>query len=73
MDFLTHALDFIQNHVAASAGTFAIVFEIASRMLPTEKPMSVLHAVSDFLKLAGKVCQAAGDAMDKILPQKLKP
>jgi len=72
MEMLAKALELIQAHVMPMAGTIAVVIEMAMRMIPSEKPMSIAHAVSEGFKMVAKVCQAIGDVLDRVLPQKLK-
>jgi hypothetical protein len=72
MEILSKALEMIQHNLMPAAGTMAVVLEMAMRIIPSEKPMSIMHVIADALKMIGKVCAAAGDLLDKVLPQKLK-
>lgn len=54
-----------------AAMTVALVLEFVFRMIPSEKPLSVLHLAAGIMKKAGAILSKAGDLLDKILPQKI--
>ena len=64
--------DFIMNHLMGAAGTVAIIMEFALRLFPTQKPASILHAISSTVHLLAGIFAGIGDFLDKILPQNLK-
>ena len=64
MDFLLSA--------EGSAMTVAIVLDFAFRMIPTKKPLSVLHAVAKGAELLGKILIKFAELSNKVLPQKIK-
>lgn len=71
MEFLDKILAFIASAQGASV-TIAIVLEFAFRMIKTEKPLSVLHVASSFIKKSAEILGKVADLLDKVLPQKLK-
>lgn len=52
--------------------TIAIVLEFAFRMLPTKKPLSVLHLIASGAMMLGKALVKFAELADKVLPQKVK-
>lgn len=73
MEYLNLAYDFIVNHVMALSGTIAGILEFVLRLLPTQKPLSILWLIHDFLGALLKLLGAVNDLLDKVLPQKLAP
>jgi len=64
---------------SASAGIIAIVLETVLRLIPSQKPLSILYMISDGVKVGAQACSKLGDLLsavgalsDKILPQRLK-
>jgi hypothetical protein len=72
MEMLSKVLDFIQHNMMPAAATMGVVLEMAMRLTPSDKPMSIMHVICDALHMVAKVCGAAGDLLDKVLPQKIK-
>jgi hypothetical protein len=64
-------LEFIASAEGASA-TIAIVLEFAFRMIPSDKPIGLLHILAKSAKGIGSVLIKFAELSDKILPQKLK-
>ena len=58
--------------VAAQSAVIGVVLEFALRLIPSKRPLSILHVVGGVAKKAGAICLAIGDLLDKVLPQKLK-
>lgn len=56
-------LAFLANPAVLSVA--AILIESLFRLIPSEKPLSILHLVASVMK-------GAGDFLDKVLPQNLK-
>ena len=71
MEFLDKVLAFVLSASGMSA-TVAVVIEFVLRLIPSEKPISILHVVAGFVRKLGDVSLAAASLLDKILPQKLK-
>lgn len=69
--YIDVALAFI-NSLYGAASTAAIVIEILLRLIPSEKPLSLLLAVSAFVHGIASVFGAAAALIDKVIPQKLK-
>jgi hypothetical protein len=70
MDILQKALEFILSAEGASV-TIAIVLEFVFRMIPTQKPLSILHVVAKASHMIGQIFSALGKFLDRVLPQKL--
>lgn len=49
-----------------------VVVEFALRLIPSEKPLSILHLVGAGIKKVGAGLLAVGGFLDKVLPQKVK-
>lgn len=59
----------ILNSVWGSAATIAVVLEFIFRMIPTQKPLSILHVIGAVAKKLGEILIQLGDLLDKVLPQ----
>lgn len=69
-------LDQIQAFLSSALGmsaTVALVLEFVLRMIPSQKPVSVLHVVGEVSKKVGAIFIALGGLLDKVLPQNVKP
>lgn len=64
-------LSFLSSAEGASA-TIAIVLDFVWRLVPSEKPKSVLHMISYVAKKLSEVLAKVAEFLDKVLPQKLK-
>lgn len=64
-------LAFLSSAEGASA-TIAIVLDFVWRLVPSEKPKSVLHMVSFVAKKLSEVLEKLASFLDKVLGQKLK-
>lgn len=64
-------LAFLSSAEGASA-TIAIVLDFVWRLVPSEKPKSVLHMISYVAKKLSEVLAKVAEFLDKVLPQKLK-
>lgn len=62
---------FLSSAEGASA-TIAIVLDFVWRLIPSEKPKSVLHMVAFVAKKLSEVLAKVAEFLDKVLPQKLK-
>lgn len=52
--------------------TIALVLDFAFRMIPSKKPLSVLHVAAKTAGMAGKALVKLAELADVILPQKIK-
>ena len=74
MEFLNQVLSFVQGLSAAQwIGVVALVLESVMRLSFTQKPMSFVYLISDGIKMVAKILDAAGQVLDKVLPQKTQP
>lgn len=64
-------MEFLTGHEGMVA-TLAVVVEFVLRLIPSEKPKSIIYLVAAVVKSAGAVLSKIGEILDKILPQKLK-
>ena len=64
--------DFINNHLLGSAGAIGAILEMAIRMYPSEKPLSIAYAIAGAVHQIAAIFGALGNFLDKILPQKIK-
>lgn len=55
------------NVVLAGAG---VIVEAALRLIPSEKPLSILYLVDDSCKALGEFLGKVGNAFDHVLPQR---
>ena len=51
--------------------TVAVVMEFVLRLIPSKKPLGLLHIAGDLIEKAGYVLVKVGQLLDKILPQKV--
>ncbi len=73
MELLNQILTMVQGLSASSwIGAAIVVLEALMRFTPTQKPMGFLYLISDGVKVVGNILNAAGQLLDKILPQRIK-
>lgn len=75
MDFnsiVDSASAFITSAGGASV-TIAIALEFVLRMFPSEKPLSIAHAIGAGAVKLGNLLVAFGNFLDKVLPQNVVP
>ncbi len=72
MDFLNHALAWLQS-AQGSAAAAAVIVEFVLRLVKSDKPLSILHLVAAGAHVGASVIGAAADLLDKVLPQNLTP
>lgn len=73
MELLQKILSGIPSLDSPIVATLVIVCEFLFRLVPTQKPLSILHIGASVLKVCGAILVKAGDLADKILPQNVKP
>lgn len=54
-----------------SLGAAGIV-EVALRLIPSAKPLSIMYVICDICHGLGNLALAVGDGLDKILPNRTK-
>ena len=64
MEYLSQA-----DHAAM---TIAVIIEVAFRLVPSEKPKSILIMVAKGAELCGKALVKLSEVLNKVIPQKLK-
>ena len=73
MEFIDSILAQLNSVLSGPAlGGIAIALEFILRLLPTEKPKSILLAVGGILKGVAAVFSTAAAILDKVVPQRLK-
>jgi hypothetical protein len=70
-ELLAKILELLSSVEGASA-TVAIVLEFVFRMIPTKKPLGLLHMIASSAKLLGEALLKLAALLDKVLPQKIK-
>jgi hypothetical protein len=70
-EFLSKCLEFLAS-AEGSAATIAVVLDFALRMMPSKKPLGVVHMVAKMIGMVGKVLVKVSEISDKVLPQKVK-
>lgn len=70
MEYLDKVVEWVTSAAGMSA-TLAVIVEFVLRLIPSTKPLSILHLVAEVVKKVGGLCGLLGDLLDKILPQKV--
>jgi hypothetical protein len=65
------AMDFLLSVEGASV-TIAIILDFAFRLIPSDKPKSVIYLVAEVIKKSGEFLVKLGQILDKVLGQKIK-
>lgn len=65
------ALEFLSK-MDSAAMTLAIVLEFVFRLVPSEKPKSILLYVAKGAEMSGKFLVKLAELLNKVIPQKLK-
>jgi hypothetical protein len=68
MDVINQVLALLHS-AYAQAGVIAIVVEFALRLIPSQKPLSILHGIGAVCRGLGNICIGVADLLDKVLPQ----
>jgi len=71
MEMLDKVLAMIMS-ANGMAATVAVVLEFVLRLVPSEKPLSLLRVVVAVLRKVSSVLVALCDLSDKVLPQNIK-
>jgi hypothetical protein len=72
MDELFAKLMEALSSVEGSVVTVALVLDFAFRMIPSKKPLSVLHVIAKGAKYVGEFLVKFAELADQVLPQKTK-
>lgn len=56
----------------SQAMVLAMVIEFTLRLIPSQKPLSILYMVAKVAKISGDILSKFGALLDKVLPQNLK-
>jgi hypothetical protein len=70
-EIFNKAMDFLLSVEGASV-TIAIILDFAFRLIPSDKPKSVIYLVAEVVKKSGKFLVKLGQILDKVLGQKIK-
>lgn len=70
-EFFAKVMEFLSS-AEGSSMTIALVLDFAFRMIPSKKPLSVLHLVAKGAGMVGSALVKLAELADKILPQKVK-
>ena len=71
MEVLNSIMSFLVGHEGMVA-TLAVVVEFVLRLVPSEKPKSIIYLVAGVIKSVGAILVKIGEMLDRVLPQKLK-
>jgi hypothetical protein len=69
IDFINKVIASMPNGAVLSG--IAIVVEAVLRMIPSQKPLSILYFAEDLLHAFGQLSKSTGDALNQILPQRI--
>lgn len=72
MEILDQILALLGSLGPEVLATVAIVLEFALRLVPSDKPKSILHLIGAVARKVGEALVKIADILDKVLPQKLK-
>jgi hypothetical protein len=70
-EIFNKAMDFLLSVEGASV-TIAIILDFAFRLIPSDKPKSVIYLVAEVVKKSGKFLVKLGQILDKVLGQNIK-
>ena len=70
-EIFNKAMGFLLSVEGASV-TIAIILDFAFRLIPSDKPKSVIYLVAEVVKKSGEFLVKLGQILDKVLGQKIK-
>lgn len=70
-EIFAQVMKFLASVEGASI-TVGLVLDFAFRMIPSKKPLSVLHLVAKGAGMVGEVLVRAAKVADSVLPQNIK-
>lgn len=53
-----------------AAPTVALILEFVLRLIPSQKPLSILHIIARVVRVVSNILEKLADLLDLILPQK---
>ena len=63
----------ILDSAIAQSVVIAMVLQFVLQLIPSAKPMGVLHSIAGVLKIVANLCAKGAELLDKVIPlQKLK-
>jgi hypothetical protein len=65
------AMEFLLSVEGASV-TIAIILDFVFRLIPSDKPKSVIYLVAEVVNKSGEFLVKLGQILDKVLGQKIK-
>jgi hypothetical protein len=68
IQFIQHLGSLIPGDVVLAG--VGVILEAALRLIPSQKPLSILYLVDDSCKALGEFLGKLGAAMDHVLPQR---
>lgn len=69
VDFIHKLVSLIPGDVVLAG--VGVIVEAALRLVPSQKPLSILYMIDDAAKALGEFLGKVGTAMDHVLPQRL--
>lgn len=72
MDLLKHLVELIPSQGSGGVLAIGVILELVLRLVPSDKPKSILLAVDAGLKAIGDGCIKLAALLDSVIPQKLK-
>jgi hypothetical protein len=69
--FFEKALSLVSSAEGAAI-TIALILDFVFRLIPSEKPKSVIYMVAKGIKMSGELLTKLGSFLDKVLGQKIK-
>lgn len=73
LQIVHHIADVIANFSAGAAiSTAAVVLEFILRAIPSQKPLSIAYMIADAAHALADMLGKFGDALDKVLPNRIK-
>lgn len=70
-EIFNKAMEFLLSVEGASV-TIAVILDFAFRLIPSEKPKSVVYLIAEIVKKSGEFLVKLGQILDKVLGQKIK-
>ncbi len=70
-EIFNKAMEFLLSVEGASV-TIAVILDFAFRLIPSEKPKSVVYLIAEIVKRSGEFLVKLGQILDKVLGQKIK-
>jgi hypothetical protein len=69
--FFEKALSLVSSAEGAAI-TIALILDFVFRLIPSEKPKSVIYMIAKGIKMSGELLTKLGSFLDKVLGQKIK-